>query len=69
MNTNSVTYLKISEFSQRIGVSPVTLRAWERRGWLLPHHRSPSGYRYYTEEQVQQYISRGTSDAEKGGGC
>lgn len=50
-------YLKIGEFANKIGVTSTTLREWERRGWLIPHHRSPSGYRYYSEEQVQQVLS------------
>lgn len=50
-------FLKIGEFASRIGVTPTTLREWEKRGWLVPHHRSPSGYRYYSEEQVKQVLS------------
>ena len=50
-------FLKIGEFASRIGVTTTTLREWEKRGWLVPHHRSPSGYRYYSEEQVKQVLS------------
>ena len=35
------------------GVSPVTLRAWERRyGWIRPP-RTPKGHRLYTHEHVE----------------
>lgn len=50
-------FLKIGEFANKVGVTSTTLREWERRGWLIPHHRSPSGYRYYSEEQVKQVLS------------
>lgn len=66
---NGVMYLnfyKISEFSKLIGVSTVTLRSWERRGWLLPHHKSPSGYRYYSKEQVDEYLKNGICKKERG---
>lgn len=50
-------FLTIGEFSRRVGVSAVTLRKWEERGFLKPHHRSYTGYRYYTEEQVAEVLS------------
>ena len=51
-----MVFYKTSEFASLIGVSATTVRTWERRGYLLPHHRSPSGYRYYSDEQVAQYF-------------
>lgn len=51
-------YYKISEFSKLIGVSTVTLRRWELQGILKPHHKSPTGYRYYSEEQLNAYMAR-----------
>ena len=50
-------FYKVSEFASLIGVTAVTLRSWERRGWLIPHHKSPSGYRYYSDEQLNDYLS------------
>ena len=52
-------YYKISEFASLIGVSSTTLRSWETKGWLVPHHRSPSGYRFYSEGQLQHYLQSG----------
>ena len=51
-------YYKISEFSKLIGVATVTLRRWELQGILRPHHKSPTGYRYYSEEQLKEYMAR-----------
>lgn len=50
-------FYKVGEFARRIGVSAVTLRSWDERGLLRPHHVSPSGYRYYSAQQLQEYLS------------
>ena len=49
-------FYSIGEFAELIDVSTVTLRNWERRGLLLPHHKSSSGYRYYSEQQLQECL-------------
>ena len=49
-------YYKIGEFAKLIGVSTSTLRDYDKRGILQPHHRSPYGYRYYTDEQYESYL-------------
>lgn len=50
-------YYKIGEFADLVGVSQNTLRSWEDKGLLIPHHRSPTGYRMYSEEQVKDITS------------
>lgn len=50
-------FYKAGEFAKLIGITSVTLRSWDERGWLKPHHRSPSGYRYYSDEQLSDYLS------------
>lgn len=45
-------YLRIGEFSQRVGVSPDLLRAWERRYGLLEPSRSAGGFRLYSDTDV-----------------
>lgn len=50
-------YYKIGEFADLVGVSQNTLRSWEDKGLLIPHHRSPTGYRMYSEEQVKDVTS------------
>ena len=42
--------LRIGELSRRVGVSPGTLRAWERRYGLPEPRRTDGGYRLYTAE-------------------
>lgn len=63
-------YLRIGELSQRTGVSPELLRAWQRRYGLLEPARSPGGFRLYTradEERVRRmkdHLARGVAAAE-----
>lgn len=49
-------YYTIHEFSQMVGKTPQTLRNWERRGVLVPHHKGMNGYRYYSDEQLNQVL-------------
>lgn len=46
--------LPIREVARQTGVSPVTLRAWERRYGLIVPQRTPKGHRLYSPEQVGQ---------------
>jgi MerR family transcriptional regulator, light-induced transcriptional regulator len=63
-------YLRIGEFSERVGVSPDLLRAWERRYDLLCPDRSSGGFRLYSDEDVARvermadHLRRGLSAAQ-----
>ena len=65
-------YYKIGDFARMTGFSTSTLRDYERRGILIPHHKSPYGYRYYSEDQYQQFVKgvlikpQGNNDVESG---
>lgn len=43
------------EFSKLIGISRQTLQKWDRTGKFKAFRR-PSGHRYYTEEQLNEYF-------------
>ena len=45
-------YYSIRNFSKILGVTPQTLRNWDKSGKLKPHHTTQSGYRYYSSEQL-----------------
>lgn len=45
-------YYSIRSFSKILGVTPQTLRNWDKSGKLKPHHTTQSGYRYYSSEQL-----------------
>lgn len=50
-------YYSIREFSKILGVSAQTLRNWDTKGKLHPHHTSSNGYRYYSQEQLSQVMN------------
>ncbi len=54
--TDSDLALTITELSERTGVNPVTLRAWERRYGLLKPMRSSKGYRVYDAEALERAL-------------
>jgi predicted site-specific integrase-resolvase len=48
---------KIGEFAKLVGVTPQTLRLWDKDG-LLKAAKSPRGTRYYTDEDLQRALRR-----------
>ena len=49
-------YLTIKEAASLLGVSPQTLRNWEKRGELVPYRNPINKYRMYKLEQVEDFI-------------
>ena len=46
--------IKISELSAKTGLTPHTLRFYEKHGLIQASSRSDSGYRYYSEADVRR---------------
>lgn len=58
-------YLTVREVADLIGVSPQTIRRWDRSG-KFPSTRHPmNNYRVYPEEQVRQLVKELKKDEEK----
>lgn len=53
-------YYTIHKFAKLCGVTPQTLRNWDKAGKLIPHHTSPNGYRYYTQQQLDWVLGKHT---------
>lgn len=49
-------YLTIAEMSKKLNVSAQTLRNWDKKGKLKPHHTTDSGYRYYSQAQLNKIL-------------
>jgi excisionase family DNA binding protein len=49
--TRSEVFLSIAEAARLVGVSPATLRNWERQGHIIPT-RTPKGHRRFTLDDV-----------------
>ncbi len=49
-------YYSIGQFSKMIGKNPQTLREWDKKGIFKAHHVAPTGYRYYSQEQLNYFL-------------
>ena len=49
-------YYSIGQFAELIGKTKQTLRDWDKKDVLKPHHVAPSGYRYYSQEQLNHFL-------------
>jgi DNA-binding transcriptional MerR regulator len=48
--------MNIGEAARRCGVSPDTLRHYEKRGLIAPPSRTEAGYRQYTAETIARVL-------------
>lgn len=51
-----IKYYSIAETSKLLNVTAQTLRNWDKSGKLKPHHTTDSGYRYYSQEQLNRVL-------------
>ena len=58
-------YYTIHEMTEILGVTAQTLRNWDKAGKLKPHHTSPNGYRYYSEDDLNQLLNKPVKKAGK----
>ncbi|CAM4218649.1 hypothetical protein BAWI5_20600 [Bacillus wiedmannii] len=49
-------YYSIGEFADLIGKTTQTLRNWDKQNVFKPHHVTDSGYRYYSQEQLNHFL-------------
>lgn len=49
-------YYSIGQFSKLIGKTSQTLREWDKKDILKPHHVAPTRYRYYSQEQLNHFL-------------
>ena len=62
-------YYSIHKFAEIIGVTPQTIRNWDKNGKLIPHHKSSNGYRYYSNEQLNQVLHKPNIERKTIGYC
>jgi predicted site-specific integrase-resolvase len=51
-------YLIVKEAADFLGVSPATLRNWDRAGKLTPCRHPVNGYRLYRKEDLEQILCK-----------
>jgi len=47
---------KVGDVAHRLGVNPITIKRWLRKGYLKPHLVTPSGYHLFDPEEVEKWI-------------
>ena len=63
-------YYTIHEVSKILGVSAQTLRNWDKSGKLIkPNHKSPNGYRYYSENDLNALLNVKSQTGKTVGYC
>jgi excisionase family DNA binding protein len=53
---NLADYLTVSEAADKLGVSPGTLRNWDRAGRLKAHRNPLNGYRLYRRFDLEVFL-------------
>lgn len=53
------SFYSTQEFANAIGVHKNTVIRWDNKGRLKPHHKDRHGYRYYSQEQVTEFLRGG----------
>ena len=53
---DDMKYYSIGKFAKLIGKTEQTLRNWDKKDILKPHHVTESGYRYYSQQQLNHFL-------------
>ncbi|OHA14791.1 MAG: hypothetical protein A2909_01865 [Candidatus Tagabacteria bacterium RIFCSPLOWO2_01_FULL_39_11] len=51
-------YVTIKEAAELLGVSPLTLRNWDKKGFLEPARHPINNYRVYSITDLENFIKR-----------
>ena len=62
-NMKHITNYKPKEFAELLNVSVKTLQRWDRDKVLIAK-RTPTNRRFYTEEQLEQYLKKSDKNDE-----
>lgn len=66
MFQNLQGYLTVKGAAQLLGVSPKTLRNWDRLGKLKPCRHPMNGYRLYKQDELESLLKAIAASHEKG---
>jgi len=63
----SKKYLTTKEVAKILGVTPLTLRNWDKKGKLKAYRNPINNYRIYKLEEVELFLRKIESRRESGG--
>ncbi|MBK3493873.1 IS607 family transposase [Viridibacillus sp. YIM B01967] len=55
----------IGQFAEEIGITIQTLRNWDKTDKLKPSYTTPSGHRYYSQQQLDMYLGLYEQEKER----
>ena len=61
-------YLSIQEAARTLGVTPLTLRNWDKKGVLIAYRNPVNNYRVYRLDQIELFLRRIENSKNKRGG-
>jgi len=56
MEKDDEKFLTIKEVAGLLGVTPLTLRNWDKKGKLVSFRNPVNGYRMYTISQIEEFF-------------
>ena len=60
-------FFSIKDTANLLGVTPQTLRNWERDGKLIPYRNPVNNYRMYKRTQVEKFLEIMSSERLRSG--
>lgn len=60
-------YISIKEAAKLLGITPLTLRNWDRRGILTAYRNPVNNYRVYKLDQVEMFLRKIENSKNKKG--
>ena len=51
-------YLTVKEVARVLGVAPLTIRKWDKKGVLIAYRNPVNNYRLYKVEDVEELIKK-----------
>lgn len=61
-------YLSIKEAAQILGVTPLTLRNWDKKGIMTSYRNPVNNYRVYRLDQIELFLRKIENSKNKRGG-
>lgn len=58
-------YLTIKDAAKMVGVTPLTLRNWDKKGLLTAYRNPMNNYRVYRSDQIEVLLRRIDNSREK----
>ena len=58
-------YLTVNEVAGLLGVTPLTVRNWDKRGALIAHRNPVNNYRMYKVEDVEDLMRKMENSADR----